>query len=71
MCKVFNHPRSTYYDRQEKKPGNKSKKENKKLQEGILKIYNESNKIYGAPKIHEKLKKKGYEKISIKRVQNI
>jgi repressor of nif and glnA expression len=35
-------------------------KENKKLQEDILKIYNESGKIYGAPKIREKLKEKGF-----------
>jgi len=40
-----------------------------KLQEDILEIYNESGKIYGAPKIHKELKAKGYEKISLKRVQ--
>jgi putative transposase len=44
-------------------------KENKKPQEDILKIYNESNKVYGAPKIREKLKEKGYKQISLKRVQ--
>ena len=69
MCKVLNYPRSTYYDKQKEKPKNKWKKENKKLQEDILEIYNESNKIYGAPKIREKLKKKGYKQISLKRVQ--
>ena len=40
-----------------------------KLQEDILEIYNESGKIYGAPKIRKELKVKGYEKISLKRVQ--
>lgn len=40
-----------------------------KLQEDILEIYNESGKIYGAPKIRKELKAKGYEKISLKRVQ--
>ena len=69
MCRVLNYPRSTYYDKQKEKPENKWKSENKKLREDILKIYNESNKIYGAPKIREELKKLGYENISIKRVQ--
>ena len=69
MCDVLNYPRSTYYDKQKEKSEGKWKKENKKLQEDILEIYNESGKIYGAPKIREKLKEKGYEKISIKRVQ--
>ncbi|WP_093754565.1 IS3 family transposase [Tepidimicrobium xylanilyticum] len=69
MCKLLDYPRSTYYDKQKEKPENKWKKENKKLQEDILKIYNESGKVYGAPKIREKLKTQGYEKISLKRVQ--
>ncbi|QQY79457.1 IS3 family transposase [Keratinibaculum paraultunense] len=69
MCKVLDYPRSTYYDKQKEKPENKWKKVNKKLQEDILEIYNESNKVYGAPKIREKLKEKGYKNISIKRVQ--
>lgn len=69
MCRVLKYPRSTYYDKQKEKPENKWKRENKKLQEDILEIYNESNKVYGAPKIREKLKTKGYEKISLKKVQ--
>ncbi len=69
MCKVLDYPRSTYYDKQKEKPENKWKKENKKLQKDILEIYDESNKVYGAPKIREKLKEKGYKNISIKRVQ--
>ncbi len=69
MCKLLDYPRSTYYDKQKEKPENKWEKVNKKLQEDILEIYNESNKVYGAPKIREKLKEKGYKNISIKRVQ--
>ena len=69
MCKVLKFPRSTYYDKQKEKPENKWKSINKKLQEDILKIYNDSNKIYGAPKIRKELKALGYEKISLKRVQ--
>ncbi len=69
MYKVLDYPRSTYYDKQKEKPENKWEKVNKKLQEDILEIYNESNKVYGAPKIREKLKEKGYKNISIKRVQ--
>ena len=69
MCKVLDYPRSTYYDKQKEKLENKWKKENKKLQKDILEIYDESNKVYGAPKIREKLKEKGYKNISIKRVQ--
>ncbi|WP_390819343.1 IS3 family transposase [Clostridium faecium] len=69
MCKVLKYPRSTYYDKQKEKPENKWKSINKKLQEDILKIYNDSNKIYGAPKIRKELKALGYEKISLKRVQ--
>ena len=69
MCKVLKYPRSTYYDKQKEKPENKWKSLNKKLREDILEIYIESNKIYGAIKIREKLKEIAYEKISIKRVQ--
>jgi transposase InsO family protein len=69
MCKVLGYPKSTYYDKQKLKPESKWKSLNINLREDILKVYNESNKIYGAPKIREKLKKMGYENISIKRVQ--
>ena len=69
MCKVLKYPRSTYYDKQKEKPENMWKPINKKLQEDILKIYNDSNKIYGAPKIRKELKALGYENISLKRVQ--
>ncbi|MFY9279646.1 MAG: IS3 family transposase [Caldicoprobacterales bacterium] len=69
MCRVLKYPRSTYYDKRKEKPENKWTRENKKLQEDILEIYNDSNKVYGAPKIREKLKNNGYENISLKRVQ--
>ena len=69
MCKVLKYPRSTYYDKHKEKPENKWKTLNKKLREDILTIYNNSNKIYGAPKIRKELMKMGYETISIKRVQ--
>ena len=69
MCKVLDYPKSTYYDKRKIKPESKWKSLNIKLREDILKVYNESNKIYGAPKIREELRKLGYENISIKRVQ--
>lgn len=71
MCRVLDYPRSTYYDKRKEKPENKWKKENKKLQEDILKIYNESGKVYGAPKIREKLKAQGYEKLALKEFKDI
>ncbi|WP_074349751.1 IS3 family transposase [Proteiniborus sp. DW1] len=69
MCKVLKYPKSTYYDKQKEKPENKWKPINKKLQDDILKIYNDNNKIYGAPKIREELKAIRYVSISLKRVQ--
>ena len=69
MCTILDYPRSTYYDKLKGKPKNKWEKENRKLQEDTLRIYNDSNKIYGAPKIHAKLKTQDYEDINLKRVQ--
>ena len=69
MCRVLSYPKSTYYDKKKEKPKNKWKTLNKKLRADILEIYNESKKIYGAPKIREELRGMGYENISIKRVQ--
>ena len=69
MCKVLKYPKSTYYDKQKEKSESKWKSLNKKLQKDILKIYNASNKVYGAPKITNELRKMGYKKISVKRVQ--
>lgn len=50
---------------------NKNKPDNngRKLQEIILQTSNESYKIYGDPKISEKLKAQGYKKASLKRIQ--
>jgi len=69
MCKVFGLPRSTYYDRINRKPSKRSL-ENKKFKELIMNIYLESKKRYGAPKITAKLNKLGH-KISVKRVQRL
>lgn len=69
MCEVLNYSRSTFYDKLKDKKPSKLQLENKKLQQDILSIYNESSKIYGAPKICSELKKIGYKKISLKRVQ--
>ena len=69
MCKIFGLPRSTYYDRINRKPSKRSL-ENKKFKDLIMNIYLESKKRYGAPKITIKLKKLGH-KISVKRVQRL
>lgn len=69
MCKVLGVSRSSYYKFLNKKESNRSI-ENKQFQEKILKIYNESKKRYGAPKIHNTLIAEGL-KISLKRVQRI
>ena len=67
MCKVLKMPKSTYYDSHHKVPSTRSI-ESKKLKDKILKIYNESNHRYGAPKIQKILEQSG-DKISLKRVQ--
>lgn len=69
MCSVLQIPKSSYYKTLNPVESNRAK-ENKKYKEKILKIYNDSNKRYGAPKIHKKLEKWGY-KISLKRVQRL
>lgn len=69
MCKVLQFPKSTYYDKQHEKQPSALEVENKRLQADILTIYNESGKRYGAPKIQNELKEKGYSQISINRVQ--
>ncbi len=50
---MLGYPRSTYYDKQKEKSESKWEKENKKLQEDILKIYNE-NRDFSTTKINEK-----------------
>ncbi|TYB30260.1 MAG: IS3 family transposase [Candidatus Mcinerneyibacterium aminivorans] len=69
MCKLYEIPRSTYYDRITREESDLSKT-NRMLKEKINKIYHDSNKIYGSPKITKILKNKGH-KISIKRTQRL
>lgn len=61
-------PRSTYYSFRYKKPS-KTAVEREILKQEIKSIYDDSNGIYGAPKIHKILSKKF--DVSIKRVQRI
>lgn len=67
MCRILNMPKSTYYDSHHKVPSPRAV-ESSKLKNKILKIYNESNHRYGAPKIQKVLEQSG-DKISINRVQ--
>src|SRR5690625_7355132 len=69
MCETLDIPRSTYYESLNKTESNRDR-ENRDYTEKIIHIHKESKKRYGAPKIHEKLKKQGYP-ISIKRVQRL
>lgn len=69
MCRVLNIPRSTYYKAHDLSQSNRSL-ENKSYEEQILSIYEDSNKRYGAPKIHRVLLNNGVS-ISIKRVQRL
>ncbi|SHK26883.1 Transposase InsO and inactivated derivatives [Anaerobranca californiensis DSM 14826] len=69
MCEVLEVPRSTYYKKLKPITSNREK-ENRKYKKLILKIYIESRKLYGAPKIHKKLLNQGIS-ISIKRVQRL
>jgi transposase InsO family protein len=62
-------PRSSYYEFINRKPSNLSK-ENELFKKEILAIYLESHRRYGAPKIREKMQKKGYQ-ISLKRTQRL
>ena len=69
MCDVLDVPRSTYYKSLNKTLSNRDR-ENKELTERIIQIHNDSNKCYGAPKIHHLLVEEGYH-VSIKRVQRL
>ncbi|OCA98108.1 hypothetical protein BGS1_24595 [Clostridium beijerinckii] len=60
-------PKSTYYQSHHYTPSRRTL-ENETLKDQILKIYTESNRRYGAPKIQKILEQSGH-KISIKRVQ--
>ncbi|WP_396019961.1 IS3 family transposase [Bacillus sp. SD088] len=69
MCDVLAIPRSTYYQSCHKSESNRDR-ENKELTERIKSIHKESHERYGAPKIHQILKKEGYT-VSLKRVQRL
>lgn len=69
MCDVLDVPRSTYYKSLNKTISNRDR-ENQELTERIIEIHNDSNKRYGAPKIHYLLVEEGYH-VSIKRVQRL
>lgn len=67
MCKTLGISRAAYYKHLHRKPS-KWEKEDKILDKRIYKEYKDSKGIYGAPKIREKLMKKGFNP-SLKRVQ--
>lgn len=67
MCKVLNIQRSTYYKRRHWTPSKRAL-ENQALDEEIKRIYYDSKKRYGAPKIHKILISQG-RSVSLKRVQ--
>ncbi|MET2033344.1 MULTISPECIES: IS3 family transposase [Enterococcus] len=67
MCAVLDLPRSSYYERINRKPSNHHI-ETKRLDTLITTIYWEAKGRYGAPKIWQKLRQDG-EMISLKRVQ--
>jgi putative transposase len=69
MCRVLKVSRSSYY-KYLKKVESKRSIENRRLKDTILKIYNDSKRRYGAPKIHKLLINHG-EAISLKRVQKL
>ncbi|TDT45656.1 IS3 family transposase [Fonticella tunisiensis] len=69
MCRVLKLSRSSYYKHLNKVESKRSI-ENKRLKELIIKIYKDSKKRYGAPKIHKILISQG-ETISLKRVQRL
>ena len=69
MCDVLDVPRSTYYQSLNKTTSNRER-ENNKLTKRIIEIHNDSDKRYGAPKIHHLLNEEGY-KVSLKRVQRL
>lgn len=69
MCETLDIPKSTYYQSINKTESNRDR-ENRELTEEIKQIHLESKKRYGAPKIYQKLLKKGY-KISVNRVQRL
>lgn len=70
MCDFLDVSRATYYRKINFKPSKRAL-ERDLLDERVLRIYHESDRIYGAGKIHYLLTQKyqEYQKISMKRVQ--
>jgi len=60
MCDVLDVPRSTYYQSLDQTIF-KRERENYELTNKMIEIHNDSNKRYGAPKIHCCLLKQGYQ----------
>jgi len=58
MCSVFQVSRSGYYS-WIKRPESKRSRENNELAQEIAEIHRESNGIYGCPKIHGELQRRG------------
>ena len=58
MCSVFQVSRSGYYA-WSKRPESKRSKENRELSQEIAAIHRESDGIYGSPKIHGELQRRG------------
>jgi putative transposase len=58
MCSVFQVSRSGYYAWTKRPESNRSK-ENRKLSQEIAEIHQESDSIYGSPKIHGELQRRG------------
>ena len=64
MCKALKVSRAlVYYER-------KNKREDKKLEEEIIRIFKESRNNYGSRKIKIKLQKLGYQ-VSLRRIRKI
>lgn len=60
MSKVFGVSRSGYYSWAKRAPSNRSVY-NKKLSKAIKKVWQESYKLYGSPRIHQQLLRKGWQ----------
>lgn len=69
MCSILGIPRSTYYSKVNSKKSNREI-ENGEIKESILRIYNDSKCIYGAPRIHAALIKENIN-ISLNKVQRL
>lgn len=68
MCKVLDLNRSTYYKDVNYKP-TKTQVNNDELDSKLLKVYYDSKRRYGAPKIFKVLRNEG-ESASLKRIQH-